>query len=933
MTLHKAHTCHSSRPVTVLGAGILGRRIAAVFLAGSYTVHLFDPDRNALSAAESFIKSSEEAFTVLTPLPHPERGRLSLFSDMKSAVENAWLVVEAIPEQLPLKVKTFEEVDRYVPVDCILASNSREDLMDGLMEVLEECGMCPIRVRRDSTGFVLGRAWAAIKREILNILAEGVSAPDEIDFLWKEMFQRPTSGQPCQLMDRIGLDTVAAIEDNYIQERGMVENKAVNWLRENYINKGRIGDKCDLGGLYPAEQEGMSEKLYVLDVGIGENNALRDAAASGRILAVSPKSGKMTTLVSGLSYPDGIDISRSCGRMFWTSMGHALSACDGSVQSANLDGSDVRTLLKPGTVHTPKQLVVDDVDHNLYFCDREGMSLHRCNFDGTGHQIIIQSGSLKVPSERKDMIRFCVGVALDWANRRIYWTQKGPSKSGKGRIFRAGMDIPAGQTAGSRTDIECLLEGLPEPVDLEYDTQTHMLYWTDRGEHPTGCSLNRVDVSGDTDKETLGGKIELLARQFHEPIGLKLTKKGVYITDLGGCVYLRPGAVKAGHESELRLAVKQYIPIDNPHPKEGDVTIIGAHANAFPKELYEPLWDDIHEQLASQNRRIRSIWIADVAQQGQSGISNELILGHDPDWLDHGRDLLFMINQFQDQIPQPLVGIGHSMGGMQLAHLSLMHPSLFEGLILLDPVIQRENPGRKFAQASTYRRDLWASREQAAAKFKSNPFYRAWDPRVFERWIQYGLRDLPTPLHPNTDDIGPSAVTLTTTKAQELFYFVRPSYVDERSGLPRGNPEKEMHPDDHDADYPFYRPESAWMFRRLPHLKPPILYLFGERSDLSSPAARQEKVATTGTGLGGSGGAARGLVEEVVLPCGHMVPMELVRESAEASAAFIDKRLSDWESRVSTFRRAWERVPHQERLSVDQQWERHINGSSKGSKL
>ena len=45
----------------------------------------------------------------------------------------------------------------------------------------------------------------------------------------------------------------------------------------------------------------------------------------------------------------------------------------------------------------------------------------------------------------------------------------------------------------------------------------------------------------------------------------------------------RPGAVKAGHDNELRLAVKQYIPIDNPSPKEGDVTIIGAHANAFPK--------------------------------------------------------------------------------------------------------------------------------------------------------------------------------------------------------------------------------------------------------------------------------------------------------------------------------------------------------------
>lgn len=323
--------------------------------------------------------------------------------------------------------------------------------------------------------FVFGRAWAAIKREILSILAEGVSTPDDIDLLWKEVFQRPTSGQPCQLMDQVGLDTVAAIEENYIQERGLDGDKTVDWLRENYINKGRLGDKCESGGLYPAEQESMSEKLYVLDVGMGDNNALRDARTAGRVLAVSPKSGKRTTLVSELSYPDGIDVSPSCGRMFWTSMGHALSACDGSVQSAKLDGSDVRTLLKPGTVHTPKQLIVDDVDRKLYFCDREGMSVHRCDLDGTDHQILIQTGSLKVPSERKDMMRFCVGVALDRGNRHIYWTQKGPSKSGKGRIFRAGIDIPAGQTANNRADVECLLEGRPEPIDLEYDTQMHAL--------------------------------------------------------------------------------------------------------------------------------------------------------------------------------------------------------------------------------------------------------------------------------------------------------------------------------------------------------------------------------------------------------------------------------------------------------------------------
>lgn len=50
----------------------------------------------------------------------------------------------------------------------------------------------------------------------------------------------------------------------------------------------------------------------------------------------------------------------------------------------------------------------------------------------------------------------------------------------------------------------------------------------------------------------------------------------------------RPGAVKAGHEQDIRLAVKQYVPLDNPSPQEGDITIIGAHANGFPK-VWHPL--------------------------------------------------------------------------------------------------------------------------------------------------------------------------------------------------------------------------------------------------------------------------------------------------------------------------------------------------------
>ncbi|KAL2843371.1 Alpha/beta hydrolase family-domain-containing protein [Aspergillus pseudoustus] len=396
----------------------------------------------------------------------------------------------------------------------------------------------------------------------------------------------------------------------------------------------------------------------------------------------------------------------------------------------------------------------------------------------------------------------------------------------------------------------------------------------------------------------------------------------------------RPGAVKAGHERELQLAVKQYIPHDNPRPATGDVTLIGAHANGFPKELYEPLWDDIHDRLRLHKRRIRAIWIADVVQQGQSGVLNESIVGDDPSWFDHGRDMLFLLNQFQDQIPQPIIGVGHSMGGMQLSHLALMHPALFEALILVDPVIQRQNPSRKYALPSTYRRDLWPSRDEAAKNFQTNKFYRTWDPRVLEKWVEYGLRDLPTNLHPapSNPGSGQPAVTLTTTKAQELFTFLRSSYVDERSGLPRGVPQEEMHPEDIDG-FSFYRPEPAQIFRRLPELKPAVLYIFGNGSDLSSPNARQAKLQTTGAGVGGSGGISRGRVQEVVLSCGHLVPMERVRESAEASANFIHSEISSWESRTLEFQKAWGHIPHHERTSIDKQWESHIGALPRRPKL
>lgn len=94
----------------------------------------------------------------------------------------------------------------------------------------------------------------------------------------------------------------------------------------------------------------------------------------------------------------------------------------------------------------------------------------------------------------------------------------------------------------------------------------------------------------------------------------------------------RPHATFNGDEDVLKLAINQYSPLDNLTPSEGSVTVVAAHANGVGKELYEPLWDDLYAAAKQAGFKIRSIWIADVAWQGESGVLNEHKLGNDREY-------------------------------------------------------------------------------------------------------------------------------------------------------------------------------------------------------------------------------------------------------------------------------------------------------------
>lgn len=248
----------------------------------------------------------------------------------------------------------------------------------------------------------------------------------------------------------------------------------------------------------------------------------------------------MRTIVSGQVLPDGLDVSTETGRIYWTNMG-IPTANDGLVQSCKLDGSDIQTIIPKGSVHTPKQLVLDPTGSKLYFCDREGLRVMRCNLDGSEHEVLIQTGDWHDEASMQDQTKWCVGIAVSPKENKFYWTQKGTSKGGKGRIFRASLDMPAGEDASTRSDIEVVLENLPEPIDLEIDAEGGELYWTDRGDPPAGNTLNKIALAelGNRSSGTEKPKLTILARNLHEAIGLKLDIKNrhIYSTDLGGTVY------------------------------------------------------------------------------------------------------------------------------------------------------------------------------------------------------------------------------------------------------------------------------------------------------------------------------------------------------------------------------------------------------------
>ena len=291
------------RPVAVVGAGTLGRRIALMFATRGGEVRISDPEAEQRAAAVRYVAGALPE--LVTQVEGGLAGRVTATADLALAVAGAWLVVEAVPERLDLKRSVFARLDALAPLDAVLATNSSsypssrlrdvvgrpERLVNThfymppertavevmscgstdpavvalLMRVLPAYGLRPYEVRRESVGFIYNRIWAAIKREALAVVEEGVATPQEVDELFE--LNLGASRGPFRRMDAVGLDVVLDIEEHYAMERPGLPEGPRRLLRE-MLAAGRRGDKSG-GGFYDSTDDPASDEPPV-SAGAGE---------------------------------------------------------------------------------------------------------------------------------------------------------------------------------------------------------------------------------------------------------------------------------------------------------------------------------------------------------------------------------------------------------------------------------------------------------------------------------------------------------------------------------------------------------------------------------------------------------------------------------------------------------------------------------------
>ncbi len=272
---------------TVIGAGIMGHGIAEVLALSGLNVVVNDVSQDFLDRARQNVQSSltrmKESGKINESVMIDTLARLSFSTDIKNSVAKADIIVEAVPEVLDIKKSVIKEVESSCSPDAIIASNTSNfritELQEGsvrpkrivgmhffnppvvlkLVEVVKgektdnqtfeavydlsrKIGKTPIRVVKDSPGFVVNRINAPESLFFCLLLDRKIDSPASIDIFARS--QGLPMG-PYELMDYVGIDTVVHSLEYYAKELSPEYGKCM--IFRQMMEQNKLGRKTGHG--------------------------------------------------------------------------------------------------------------------------------------------------------------------------------------------------------------------------------------------------------------------------------------------------------------------------------------------------------------------------------------------------------------------------------------------------------------------------------------------------------------------------------------------------------------------------------------------------------------------------------------------------------------------------------------------------------------
>ncbi|WP_312832168.1 3-hydroxyacyl-CoA dehydrogenase family protein [Sedimentibacter saalensis] len=289
------------KKIAVLGAGTMGHGIAETFAMFGYPVNLFETSEKMRNSVKDIIRA-EVDFAAENGLIEKSEvngilDNITLYDDLKSAVEDVDYVIEATPEIIELKQSLFKEIDGYCKKETIFASNTSSLALNEMMKTVSEdrkekmmvchwynpahlmpiaelsffgnmkeetfkeveklynnVGKQTVKVLKDVPGLVANRIQQGVAREVFSLIEMGVALPEDIDKALKfgPAFRYATTGQ-LEVADMGGLDIWCTVGDNLLSV--MDNRKEANPILRQKVSEGKLGLKSGEGFFeYPAEK-------------------------------------------------------------------------------------------------------------------------------------------------------------------------------------------------------------------------------------------------------------------------------------------------------------------------------------------------------------------------------------------------------------------------------------------------------------------------------------------------------------------------------------------------------------------------------------------------------------------------------------------------------------------------------------------------------